>query len=119
MLTRYGFTTVVDTASLLENTVEIRRRIEKGEVAGPRILTAGLALYPPNGIPFYVREAVPTDVLPLLRQPVTGAQAADTVRSNLNHGADIIGQFKGIAVILAFKVGMGKRLEHDGPQTRG
>ena len=47
MLTRYGFTTVIDTASLLANTLAIRRRIGTGEVAGPRILTAGLGLYPP------------------------------------------------------------------------
>src|SRR5207249_7579573 len=45
MLTRYGFTTVVDTASLLPNTIALRRRIERQDVAGPRILTAGLALY--------------------------------------------------------------------------
>src|SRR5687767_4496255 len=51
MLTGYGFTTVVDTASLLANTVALRRRIDAGEVDGPRILTAGLPLYPPAGIP--------------------------------------------------------------------
>ncbi len=34
MLTRYGFTTVVDTASSLANTATLRRRIESGEVAG-------------------------------------------------------------------------------------
>src|SRR5262245_48155184 len=39
MLTRYGITTVVDTGSLRSNTVALRRRIESGEVAGPRILT--------------------------------------------------------------------------------
>ena len=44
MLTRYGFTTVVDTASFLENTLSLRRRVESGEVQGPRILTAGAAL---------------------------------------------------------------------------
>jgi imidazolonepropionase-like amidohydrolase len=41
MLTRWGFTTVFDIASVLENTNLIRRRIESGEVEGPRILTAG------------------------------------------------------------------------------
>src|SRR4029077_5814610 len=38
-LTRWGFTTVFDIASVLSNTNNIRRRIEKGEVRGPRILT--------------------------------------------------------------------------------
>ncbi|HEU5413503.1 MAG TPA: hypothetical protein VFW31_07085 [Candidatus Angelobacter sp.] len=54
MLTRYGFTSVVDTASVTSNTVALRERIEKGEIPGPRILTAGLPLYPENGIPYYV-----------------------------------------------------------------
>ena len=56
MLTSHGFTTVVDTGSLLQNTVALRRRIDAGEVAGPRILTAGLPLYPPDGIPFYLKD---------------------------------------------------------------
>jgi imidazolonepropionase-like amidohydrolase len=59
MLVRYGFTTVVDTGSHFENTVALRQRIESGEIAGPRILTAGLPLYPPKGVPYYVRETVP------------------------------------------------------------
>ena len=33
--------------------------IDSGEVNRPRIVTAGLALYPPSGVPFYVRQAVP------------------------------------------------------------
>ena len=46
MLTGYGFTSVVDTGSVLENTVALRRRIMDGEVAGPRILKAGLIIFP-------------------------------------------------------------------------
>src|SRR5258706_5018857 len=41
MLTRWGFTTVFDIASVLGNTTLIRRRIESGGVKGPRILTVG------------------------------------------------------------------------------
>jgi len=41
MLTRWGFTTVFDIASVLQNTNLIRHRIESGEVKGPRILTVG------------------------------------------------------------------------------
>lgn len=95
MLTGYGFTTVVDTASLLANTLAIQRRIGTGEVAGPRILTAGLALYPPDGIPFYVRDAVPPDLLKVLPQPSTAALATETVRANLDGGADIVKLFTG------------------------
>src|ERR1700756_5894266 len=54
MLTRYGFTSVVDTGSLLPNTVAIRARIQSAQVSGPRILTAGSPLFPKEGIPYYV-----------------------------------------------------------------
>jgi imidazolonepropionase-like amidohydrolase len=95
MLTRYGFTAVVDTASLLPNTIALRRRIESHEVAGPRILTAGLALYPPDGIPYYLKEAIPADLLKLLLQPSTPREAADIVRRSIDGGADIIKLFTG------------------------
>jgi imidazolonepropionase-like amidohydrolase len=45
MLTHSGFTTVVDTASDVSNTVVLRRRVQSAEVAGPRIYTAGFALF--------------------------------------------------------------------------
>jgi len=41
MLTRWGFTTVFDIASVLKNTNLIRHRIESDDVKGPRILTVG------------------------------------------------------------------------------
>ncbi len=87
MLTRYGFTTVLDTASDLDNTLALRARIESGDVAGPRILTAGLPLYPPNGIPFYLRD-LPADFLAKLPQPATVEEALAAVQSNLDRGAD-------------------------------
>ena len=74
MLVRYGFITAVDTGSLLTNTVALRRRIEADEVIGPRILTAGVPLYPPNGIPYYVKDGAPPGLLKLLPQPTTPAQ---------------------------------------------
>jgi hypothetical protein len=40
----------VDTSSDPSNTVELRHRIETGDVLGPRIYTAGFGLYPPHGI---------------------------------------------------------------------
>ena len=46
MLTRYGFTSVFDTGSKWENTRRLRERIESGEMAGPRIHTAGEIIYP-------------------------------------------------------------------------
>jgi imidazolonepropionase-like amidohydrolase len=93
MLTRYGFTSVVDTGSDLPNTVALRRRIESGDVFGPRILTAGFPLYPPHGIAYYVAESVPPDLLKLLPQPATPEEAVHAVDENIANGADIIKLF--------------------------
>jgi imidazolonepropionase-like amidohydrolase len=87
MLSRYGFTTVVDTGSELENTLTLRNRVESGEVAGPRILTAGIPVYPENGIPFYLRD-LPPEFLKQLPQPATVDAAVAVVRANLDRGAD-------------------------------
>jgi imidazolonepropionase-like amidohydrolase len=95
MLTRYGFTTVVDTGSFLPDTVALRRRIESGEIGGPRILSAGVPLYPPNGIPYYVRDGLPPALLKLLHQPATDTQAVGAVRQNIDGGADVVKLFTG------------------------
>ena len=88
MLSRSGFTTVLDTASDVDNTVALRARIESGDVAGPRILTAGNALYPRDGVPFYLKDALPPDRLAKLAQPATVEEALPIVQSNLDRGAD-------------------------------
>jgi imidazolonepropionase-like amidohydrolase len=49
--TRYGFTTVFDLSSSLQNTRALQERIDLGEVAGPRILTTGEGLIPLGGNP--------------------------------------------------------------------
>ena len=87
MLNRRGFTTVVDTASDLANTLALRARVERGEVAGPRILTAGNALFPKDGIPAYLRD-LPPEFLAKLKQPATVEQALEDVKANLDAGAD-------------------------------
>jgi imidazolonepropionase-like amidohydrolase len=56
MLTRWGFTTVFDIASVLQNTNLIRHRIESGEVKGPRILTVGEPFWMKGGTPIYVKD---------------------------------------------------------------
>jgi imidazolonepropionase-like amidohydrolase len=56
MLTRWGFTSVYDIASVLQNTDLIRDRIEHGEVKGPRILTVGEPFWMKGGTPVYIRE---------------------------------------------------------------
>jgi imidazolonepropionase-like amidohydrolase len=88
MLTAYGFTTVVDTASDLANTAAIRSRVESGEIPGPTVLTAGGALFPPDGIPFYLRS-YPEEMLKRLYQPATPETAVELVKQNLDGGADV------------------------------
>jgi len=65
----------------------LRARIEQGELPGPRILTAGLPLYPQDGIPFYLLD-MPPEFLALLPQPATVEEALAAVQSNLERGAD-------------------------------
>jgi imidazolonepropionase-like amidohydrolase len=90
-----GFTTVVDTGSNPGDTFDIRRRIELGQLTGPYIYTAGTALYPPHGIPFYIRESTPKWLQSLMPQPETPAEAQHIVRENLHSGADITKLFTG------------------------
>jgi imidazolonepropionase-like amidohydrolase len=95
MLTRYGFTTVIDLGSYIVNTDSLRRRVESGEVAGPQILTAGGALFPPHGVPFYLINTLPSDVVSHLATPSTPDSAAGIVDYTLRSGADVIKLYTG------------------------
>jgi imidazolonepropionase-like amidohydrolase len=95
MLTRFGYTSVVDTASDLENTLALRRRITSGEVLGPRILTAGGAIYPPDGVPYYVRDEIPAEIVARLHQPTTAASARAIVSRQADAGSDLLKLFVG------------------------
>jgi len=90
-----GFTTVIDLGSNPADTFSIRRRIETGDLTGPYIYTAGTALYPPNGVPFYLRESMPGWMVRLLPQPATPDDARRIVRRNLASGADVTKLFTG------------------------
>jgi imidazolonepropionase-like amidohydrolase len=94
MITHSGFTSVVDLASDIRSTSALRRRIESGEVLGPRIYTAGSGLYPPNGIPYYLSD-LPPQIRALLPQPSTAAEAAAIVEKNIAAGADVLKLFTG------------------------
>jgi imidazolonepropionase-like amidohydrolase len=83
MFTRYGFTTVFDTGSDLENTKIIRHRIETGEADGPRILSTGPGLVPKNGTPYYVKPFQ----LPEVESP---SRATALVEEKVKAGADAI-----------------------------
>ena len=97
MLTHSGFTSVVDTGSDLDVTGELRRRIERGEVAGPHIRTAGLPVYPAQGLPFYLAD-LPAELKAKLGQPASPDEAWNFVANNLAAGADITKLFTGSIV---------------------
>lgn len=90
-----GFTTVIDLGSNPADTFAIRRRIEKGELTGPYVYTAGTALYPPRGVPFYLRESLPRWMVAWMPQPQTPQDARRIVRRNLESGADLTKLFTG------------------------
>lgn len=90
-----GFTTVVNLGSNPADAVSIRRRIERGELDGPAIYTAGSGIYPPNGIPYYLRNSIPRWMLAFMPQPRTPDEARQVVRRSISHGADVTKLFTG------------------------
>jgi imidazolonepropionase-like amidohydrolase len=92
MLTRYGFTSVVDIGSDLQNTLALRRRVTTGEVEGPRILTAGMIIFPKDGVPYYVTDYLPPELVAKARkgEAATPADAIWIVDEQLAQGADVV-----------------------------
>jgi imidazolonepropionase-like amidohydrolase len=97
MLTHSGFTTVVDTGSDGENTIALRRRVETGEVLGPRIITAGIPIFPAHALPYYLAD-LPAEFKAKMAQPETAADAAAIVDKNRAAGYDIVKLFTGSIV---------------------
>lgn len=94
MLTRWGFTSVFDIASILANDNNIRDRIASGRVLGPRILTTGEPFFPPNGIPSYVKDYIVQNHI-VLPDDTTIAAAVERVRRQVGEGADGVKIFAG------------------------
>ncbi len=88
MLTRWGFTAVWDLGSNPSDILALRRRVESGEVAGPRILLAG-DIFPKNGHPVYLP---PELKLPEAANPDEAGQIA---REDLKMGFDGMKLFTG------------------------
>jgi imidazolonepropionase-like amidohydrolase len=82
MLTRWGFTTVVDTGSSLDNTLALRRRVAGG-VDGPAIFTTGDILFPPG-------SAERLGAAATRYQVDTPERATAAARDLLDRGADAI-----------------------------
>jgi imidazolonepropionase-like amidohydrolase len=87
MLTRWGFTTVFDIGSVLQNTNLIRRRIESGEVKGPRILTAGEPFWIKGGTPVYVKGFLEANHVSIPEVEST-TQAKERVGQQVHDGAN-------------------------------
>jgi imidazolonepropionase-like amidohydrolase len=88
MLTRWGVTTVWDLGSNGDNTQALRRRIEAGEVPGPRILMAG-DIFPKNGHPAYLPPEMPTP------EAATPQEAAQMAQGYMDTGFDGVKLFTG------------------------
>lgn len=95
MFAIYGFTIVVDTGSILENTTKLRSSLESGEVAGPRIITPVASLFPPDGLPIYLRKF--RELFPFWtpHEPATPEAAVNIVRPNVGESQDILELFIG------------------------
>lgn len=94
MLTRWGFTSVFDIASVLRNTELIRQRIESGEVKGPKILTVGEPFWTKGGTPVYAKEFLEANHISIPDVEST-TQGVARVRQQVHDGADGIKIFSG------------------------
>ncbi len=85
MLTQWGFTTVFDIASLLNNTNLIRQRIASGQTKGPRILTVGEPFWIKT--PIYVKSYLEAnhDSIPEVH---SAPEAVERVKQQVRDGAD-------------------------------
>jgi imidazolonepropionase-like amidohydrolase len=92
MLNRWGFTTVFDLASVLDNTKELRRRVKSGEVRGPHILTVGEPII--TEVPIYAKDFLAANhiTMPVVKTP---EEAEELVASLADLDADGIKLFTG------------------------
>jgi len=97
MLTRWGFTTVFDIASLNGSARALRKRIEAGEVTGPAILTVDAPFFPKDGTPIYVRALLKETGAPSA-EVASPDQARARALEQLEAGADGVKLFAGAIV---------------------
>jgi imidazolonepropionase-like amidohydrolase len=93
MLTRWGFTAVFDIGSFPKDTLALRRRVESGEIAGPKIYTTAGNIFPENGIPVYIPKELASQLKPL--EAATPADSARLAKQSLELGGDAIKLFTG------------------------
>jgi imidazolonepropionase-like amidohydrolase len=95
MFSRRGFTSAVDLGSNPFDTIAVRRRIASGALTGPRIRTAGTAVYPGGGLPYYIRDSMPRLARATTPQPRTRAGVAAACALNRWAGAEVVKLFTG------------------------
>ncbi len=89
---RWGFTTVFDIASVLQNTLALRHRVDAGQVRGPSILTTGEPVWtiqPVYITGFLLQQHVQ---MPVVQSP---AQATRQVALEIAQGASGVKLFTG------------------------
>ncbi|MFZ0039484.1 MAG: amidohydrolase family protein [Candidatus Acidiferrales bacterium] len=92
MFNRWGFTTVFDISSVLDNTIALRNRIDSDELRGPHILTVGGPIWTIE--PIYVRDFLKEQQI-AIPYTETPEQAIALVRDHAAKGADGIKLFAG------------------------
>lgn len=88
MLTKWGVTTAWDLGSDPFNTQALRKRVESGEVPGPKILMAG-DIFPKNGHPVYL----PAEMQ--LPEAATPQEAAQMTEQYMKMGLEGLKLFTG------------------------
>src|SRR5262245_54345514 len=88
MLTKWGFTTAWDIGSDPSDLLPLRRRVETGEVLGPRIFSAG-TIFPKGGHPIYLPPEMQ------IPQAATADEAIGFARNYLGLGLDGVKLFTG------------------------
>lgn len=92
LFNRWGFTTVFDISSVLDNTLALRRRIESNELRGPHVLTVGEPIWTIE--PVYVRDFLNEHHIRIPYTETTD-QAISLVRDHAAKGANGIKLFTG------------------------
>lgn len=94
---RWGFTVLFDLGTPPGAAIALRERIERGEVAGPMVLTTDAPFFPEGGLPFYVPEEV-DGFQTSLAEVATAEEAVARAGEQLARGADGLKIFAGALV---------------------
>jgi len=89
MLTKWGFTSVWDLGSDPDDSLALRKRVDAGEIPGPKILFAG-NIFPKGGHPAYL----PAELQ--LPEAATADEATQMSRNYFGIGLDGIKLFTGV-----------------------